>query len=327
MCYTSFRFGMAGLAQALASRTLTSAWPCRTFMYVPTSDERKVTKAVSGALGADSIVLDLEDGVATTAKDAARANVLSVLSTSGAKTDVWSQSGKNLLVRVNDVRTELGMEDLNSLSQVLESPSCPVSGIVIPMVDDVDQLSHTLDVLNRGGVSRSLHLIAMIETAMSVVNLPKFVHEAPKGLAGLVFGAEDYCRDAGITRTGDGSSLAYARAAIANAARAGRYTAIDMVCTSLKGPNASDQLESEVKSGAGMGYHGKQVIHPMQVAPVAAGFSPNPTKVSDARELLAAAADAESQGQGAFVFRGSMVDMPVIRAAQDVVEIAELWGL
>ena len=147
-------------------------------------------------------------------------------------------------------------------------------------------------------------------------------------LDGLIFAAEDFALDLSLTRTPSLREFLYARSAIATAARAWSLpSAVDLVCTSFRGEEGAARLEEECRDGRGLGFNGKQCIHPDQVALVQRLFAPDQREVEWAVRVLIADEKAIAQGRGAFTLDGSMIDAPVSGKAKEVVHKAERCGM
>jgi citrate lyase subunit beta-like protein len=146
----------------------------------------------------------------------------------------------------------------------------------------------------------------------------------------LVFAAEDFALDLSLTRTPSLTEFLFARSAIATAARAHDLpSTIDLVCTAYKsdtsgGPPAV--LEEECRGGKGLGFNGKQCIHPTQVETVQRVFSPEADEVEWAVRVVIADEKAANAGRGAWSLDGKMIDVPVAEKAKAVVRRAEACG-
>jgi citrate lyase beta subunit len=279
----------------------------RAFLYAPGSDQHKIEKAAG--LGADCVVLDLEDAVTETSKVEARQTVAAAL----REVD-FGISEK--LVRVNGYPSGRTDEDLAAVL-----PAHP-EGIVLPKVSGVGHIQRidtTLHLAERknGWQSGSIALIAIIESALGMVNLEAICRQsqATPRLQALVFGAEDFVADMGATRTPEALELLYARSRLVMYASAFGLQAIDLVTVNFREPEV---LEREAAVGAQMGYSGKQVIHPAQIVPTQKAFTPSEKDVLAAERVLAEAKRYAAEGKGAFTLDGQMVDGPVIRRAESI---------
>jgi citrate lyase beta subunit len=285
----------------------------RALLYMPGDSRRKIEKAVT--LGVDCICMDLEDGVALSEKSIAREAVVKAL----AELD-FGRSEK--LVRINAIGSGLEAADL---AQVMAGRP---HGIVLPKVDSaapirwLDEQIAAAETLY-GWPAGEVAILVMIETARAIINLPQICPASPR-LRALIFGAEDLAGDMGATRTREAGEVFYARSAVVTHAAAFEMQAIDMVAVDY---HDTANLLIEARQGAQMGYSGKQAIHPNQVGPIQAAFTPSPEAIAHARRLIKAYADWQASGVGAFELDGKMVDAPVVKAADQVLSKARAAGV
>jgi citrate lyase beta subunit len=277
-------------------------------MYVPGDDRRKIEKAAG--LGVDSLILDIEDGVALNRKDEAAVNIHAALGSMD-----FGRSER--LVRINPCRENRGEQDLEAIL-----PALP-DGIVIPKVETPEDLD--LVCCRASAVEKQLNvskgrikLLALIETPQAFMNLKEICASCDR-LEGLIFGAEDLAAGLGATRTAEGIEFLYARESLVMAAAAFGLQAVDLVTVEFRDLAV---LERETRFGAQLGFTGKQIIHPAQVEPVQAAFTPSLKDIEQAKALMEAFRFHQEQGKGAFEFEGKMVDMPVIRRAQNILNRA-----
>eukprot|EP01132_Coremiostelium_polycephalum_P005418 gene5418-6757_t len=294
----------------------------RVLFNVPGSDRKKIEKAVLLSDRIDSIVLDIEDGVAINKKQEARDQIKkSVVEDSYQKSE--------LLVRVNSIDSGLLEKDLEMIAQV----ATYIDGLVIPKVEHPDHLGYLMYLLHRlcGEKNAShLNLLACVESAVSLVNLKDICryHERlgkgdkPSQLQALVFASEDYCADTGITRTPSATELLYARSTVVNHAVAHGLQAIDMVCINFRDP---DVLAKETKEGIQLGFHGKQAIHPNQIDIICDAFRPSPKQFEFATKIVEQNELNQSQGKGAFEIDGKMIDMPMVKWANNILSIESFY--
>jgi len=201
----------------------------------------------------------------------------------------------------------------------------------VPKVESASDLSFISDVLEHARNERSedpqITVLALIESARSLTNLNEICRAAPHLLGGLVFAAEDYALDMSITRTPSLTEFLYARQAIATAARAYNLpSTIDLVATAFRSEADQEALQRECEEGKGMGYNGKQCIHPSQVDTVQKIYSPGQHEVEWAVRITIAQRRAEEQGKGAWAMDGKMIDAPVEGKARAIVTKAQLCG-
>lgn len=170
-------------------------------------------------------------------------------------------------------------------------------------------------------------ILALIESAKGLLDLSSICKASPY-LSGLIFAAEDFALDLSLTRTPSLKEFLYARSAIATACRAHNLpSTIDLVCTSYKGEEGLETLERECLDGKGLGFNGKQLIHPSQVDTAQRSFAPSIEEIEWAVRISIANEKAEQQGRGAWTLDGKMVDAPVVGKAKRIALKAEACGL
>ena len=171
-----------------------------------------------------------------------------------------------------------------------------------------------------------IKILALIESAKAIVNLREICQTVAQ-LDGLIFAAEDFALDLSLTRTPSLTEFLYARSAIATACRAHNLpSTIDLVCTSYKGEEGRRAMEEECLGGKGLGFNGKQCIHPDQVSIAQKAFAPSEEEVTWAVRILVADAKADEQGRGAWTLDGQMIDAPVVGKARSLVSKARACG-
>ncbi|KAK2042935.1 HpcH/HpaI aldolase/citrate lyase family protein [Colletotrichum somersetense] len=291
----------------------------RALLYVPSSSEKMLTKSLG--LKSDNVTYDLEDSVTLSLKSQARGQLRSFLERNNSRPPSISE----LAVRINAVETKFALDDLTALGSL---PN--VDAIVVPKVNSAADLSYVTDVLRHVAPARHestspnpVKLIALIESARSIMNLSEICKASPY-LSGLIFAAEDFALDLSLTRTPSLTEFLYARSAIVTAAKAaGLPSAIDLVCTSFRGDEGLKRLEEESLGGKSMGFNGKQCIHPSQVALVQRLFAPGEKEVEWAVRVAIADEKASKAGRGAWTLEGMMIDAPVTAKAKAVIAKAE----
>ena len=281
----------------------------RSFLYVPGSEERKLAKGQT--LGADAVILDLEDSVAPERKAEARERISGLLRGAPHPATEW-------LVRLNGVTSAHFEADL--ACAVLASPD----GLVIPKVDDLGTLQEVDRRLaaaerNAGKPAGSLKLFAMIESARAVLNAYG-IAGATSRLQGLILGHVDLLRDLGLTPGPAGQgTVHHARCQLVLAARAARVDAVDAIYLNIQD---HDGLRDESLQAARLGFVGKQVIHPGQIAIVHAALTPSAERVQRAKRVLQVWKEAQAQGKGVIAMDGMLLEPPVIAMEELVLERA-----
>ena len=158
-----------------------------------------------------------------------------------------------------------------------------------------------------------------VETAKGILNL-KEIAGADKRLDAIIFGGEDFAASIGAVRTKDAIELLYARQATVTVCAAFDLQPLDIVTIDFKDIEAL-RLESEF--GARLGFVGKQIIHPAQVEPVQNAFTPNEEAIAYARRVVETFEASQKEGKGAYALDGKMIDMPLLKNAQKVLERAK----
>ncbi len=280
----------------------------RSLLFVPADSPRKLEKALDS--GADALIVDLEDSVSAGAKEAARAGAAGFLA------QLRGASGRpRLFVRVNALDTGLTDDDLDAVI-----PAEP-DGIMLPKstkgadVMLLDAKITTLEALAGIDDGRTSILAIATETGSSLFAMGSYAGSSAR-LEGLTWGAEDLSADVGALANRDEAGALtdlyrLARAlCLAGAAGAG-VAAVDTVFTDYRD---EDGLRAECEAALRDGFVAKMAIHPAQVAPINAAFTPSPAAVSEATavvEAFAAAGDA-----GVTSLDGRMLDRPHLRRAE-----------
>jgi citrate lyase beta subunit len=278
---------------------------------MPGDDWKKITKAIT--LGVDCICMDMEDGVALNRKAEARATIARALQ----ELD-FGKSEK--LARINAVGSGWEMDDLQAVL-----PYRP-DGIVIPKVEEYAQIewaSQVIEAAERqyGWPLQSIRILIGVETARGILNLKEIA--AHPRLDAMIFGGEDFAASIGATRTPEAIELLYARQAVVVACAAFDLQAIDIVAIDFKNLEA---LRAEAEFGARLGFSGKQIIHPAQVEPVQTAFTPSEETIAYARRIVETFEASQREGKGAYALDGKMIDMPLLKNAQKVLERARAAG-
>ncbi len=281
----------------------------RSFLYVPGSEERKLAKAQT--LGADAVILDLEDSVAPERKAEARERISALLRGAPNPATEW-------LLRLNGPTSPYFEADLGC------ALAAAPDGLVIPKVDDPGALlevDRRLDAAERtaGRPAGGLKLFAMIESARAVLNAHT-IAGATSRLQGLILGHVDLLRDLGLTPGPAGQgTVHHARCQVVLAARAARVDAVDAIYLNIRD---HDGLRDESLQASRLGFVGKQVIHPEQIPIVHAAFTPSAERVQRAERVLRAWQEAQAHGRGVVAMDGMLLEPPVIAMEELVLERA-----
>ncbi|MDI6768162.1 MAG: CoA ester lyase [Anaerolineales bacterium] len=283
----------------------------RALLYTPGDDRHKIEKALT--FGVDCICMDMEDGVALNRKTEARTTIARALQ----ELD-FGISEK--LARINAVGSGLEKDDIEAVL-----PYRP-DGIVIPKIESLEQIQWASEIIEaaelaHGWPLNSIRILVGVETPKAILNL-KEIASHPR-LDALIFGAEDFAASVGAVRTPEAWEVFYARSAAVTAAAAYGLGAIDMVTIDF---HDIEKVRREAEFGARLGCTGKQIIHPNQVQPAQEAFTPDDDAIAHARRLVEAFEEHQAKGSGAFALDGKMIDMPLVKAAQNVLARARAAG-
>lgn len=284
----------------------------RTSLYIPGTNPAML---VNGSVyGADSIILDLEDGVPVNEKDAARILVRNALRT-------IRYPGVEVTVRVNALCTPFGEDDFNEIIPLapaaIRLPKCESA----EDVQEADGLMRELEIQN-GIEPGTVKIIPIVESVQGGLNLSEIAAASCRVIA-LNYGAEDYTADMGAVRTKEGRELDDIRAKTIVAARAAGVMALDSVFADV---NDSEGLFAEALRVRLLGFDGKSVIHPRQISVVHKAFTPSEKEIQFAHRVVAAFHDASRRGSGVIALDGRMIDAPVVARAQKVIALSEAAG-
>lgn len=290
--------------------------PLRSMLFVPGDSEKKFAKAMD--IGADALILDLEDSVAASRKPGARQTVLDML---GER----RPGGPELWVRINPLSTEHALPDLAAV--VAGKPD----GLICPKTDspaDVRRLSHYLDALEeRDGVAAgSIRIIPVAtETARAPFTLGDFADAGLTRLLGLTWGAEDISAAIGAsTNLGPDGEWALTYRVIRSwcllAAKAASVQAIETVATDFRD---EARLRASTREAQREGFTGRMAIHPAQVGPINECFTPDDADVDYARRVIEAF--EANPDTGTVGLDGKMLDMPHLKQAQQVLALHKAY--
>jgi citrate lyase subunit beta/citryl-CoA lyase len=282
--------------------------PRRSVLYMPGSNARALEKART--LPADVLILDLEDAVAPDAKAVAREQVAAAVKAKGF-------GPREVVIRINGLETPWGKDDL-----VAAAAACP-DAILLPKVSaaaDLEGLGKRLVDLH---APPALSVWAMIETPLAILNIGEIAAEARDALAALkvlVMGTNDLVRE---TRAkfvpGRLPVLPYLSLSVA-AARAHGLDIVDGVFNDMED---ADGFARECVQGRDLGFDGKTLIHPKQIEPCNAAFSPSASEVDHAKKIVAAFELPENRDKGAIALDGRMVERLHAEIARRTVALAQ----
>ncbi|NNH70466.1 CoA ester lyase [Nocardia uniformis] len=276
----------------------------RCWLSVPASRPALLAKAVSTEV--DGIIVDLEDAVAPTEKAAARAGLATTLAESGLKADTT-----RLTVRINAPRSRWCHLDVGACV----SAATPMD-IMVPKVEsagDIAFIDRLLDGIElESGRVEPIGVQALIESATGLANIREIATASPR-LRALVIGYADLGASLGRSARISHDRWLYAQETVLVAARTAGLAAID---GPYLGVEVDTEFRARVERAAELGFDGKWVIHPRQVASATAAFTPAPEAVASARAVLKALRDSHERGLGAVTVDGAMIDEAVAVSAR-----------
>ncbi len=279
--------------------------PRRSVIYMPSSNARALEKAKT--LAADGLIFDLEDAVAPDAKASARSAAVNA-------TKSGAYGKREVLIRANALDTEWGDEDVKAIA------ASGAHGIVIPKVSDPETVRDVDAALRSAGAPDDLKIWAMMETPKGIINAPQIAASC-KRLAGLIVGTADLAKDLHCAHPADRWPMLFALQACILAARANGLFALDGVHVDL---HDEAGFESACRQGRDLGFDGKTLIHPKQIAGANTAFAPSQQDVERAKRLVAAHKDAAASGQGVTVVDGKLVEGLHVREAERLIAAAEM---
>jgi citrate lyase subunit beta/citryl-CoA lyase len=262
-------------------------------LYVPATNEKALAKLPS--LDCDVAIVDLEDSVAPERKNEARERMRGFFSRGEG-------GGKMTVIRINALSSEWGAEDL------LAARACRPDAILLPKVDTPRDVLDANDALDEMDAASSLELWAMVETPKAMLNLGAIAElgrDPSARLACFVAGTNDLVKETGVLATADRRYLMPWLMQMVLAARAGGLDVLDGVSNDFRDAEAFARECGEARA---MGFDGKTLIHPAQIGPANAVFSPSEAEIAEAEEIADAFAKPENAGRGAISVNGRMVE-------------------
>ena len=281
----------------------------RSVIFVPGNRPNMLERALDFA--ADVVMVDLEDSVPPAEKVNARGLAREWV-------PKLHRQGRRVMVRVNSLDSGLTHDDLAAVV----GPD--LGGISIGKAESVWQLGdadHIITALESTAGLEAGHvkLIPWIENARAAMSAGD-IASASSRIVAVAFGAEDYTEDMGVQRTDTGEEVQFPRSLVAVAARAANVGSLDSPFVRFRD---AEGLRQDAQVARQMGYTGKFAIHPDQIEIINQTFSPSPEEVEYAQQVVAAWDRAEAEGRGSVALDGRMIDVPVVRRAQNLLALAE----
>ena len=285
----------------------------RTLLYVPGNMPSMLQNIPM--FDCDGVIIDLEDAVPYSEKDAARILVRRFL-------EGYTDRNKESIVRINPLDSKWGIPDLKEVLRALPD------GIRLPKAD-TPEIVERLDTLltefeeELGVEIGRFKILPSIESAAGVINSIRIARCSTRIIA-LAFGAEDYTASLEIERTKTGEELFHARTRVIWAAKAAGIQAIDSIFADV---SDMEGLRRETRLIKTLGFNGKSLVNPRQIELVHEVFAPKQEEVDYALQVVDAIQRARTMGTGVISLGGKMVDAPVVKRAVRVLKTAKAHGL
>ena len=277
--------------------------PRRSVLYMPAANERALEKAKD--IQADALIFDLEDAVAPDSKEVAREQACAAAASS-------EYGNRELTIRCNGLDTPWGRDD------VLAAAAAGPAAVVIPKVDGSSYLDEISELLNQGGAPSSTQIWAMVETPIGILHVEEIArHER---MSVMVLGTNDMAKELRASITADRQALLPYLAMCLLSARAAGVAILDGVYNDIKDESG---FKDVCVQGAEMGFDGKTLIHPNQVAPTNEIFSPSLDELDFYRRIIEEFEAAEKEGRGVLTVDGKMIENLHVDEARRALAVAD----
>ena len=264
----------------------------RSFIFCPGNKPDMIPKALRS--GADMVCIDLEDAIIPEHKDISR------ISTVKAFENISVPYGVETLIRINDVNSEEGKEDI----QAILNSNNTASGLMLPKIQSVEEIINLERQIKLANKSLNLHII--IETNTGLQNAWN-IAQSSSIIKSLLFGGVDMSADLGCN--GDWLSLLYARSRVVHAAAGAGIDSIDVTFLDLED---MEGMRNEAQKSKNLGFSGKGSIHPKQIESLNKVFTPSSEEIAYANKVIRAFNEASD---GLVVVDGKLIEKPVLRTA------------
>jgi citrate lyase subunit beta / citryl-CoA lyase len=286
-----------------------SVRPRRSVLYMPGSNARALEKARE--LPVDGVILDLEDAVAPEAKGVARESIKNTLQKGGF-------GDREVLVRINGLDTRWWVDDLHAVAD------CRPDAVLVPKISDPHQLQDLAARIVDMGTDPHIRVWAMMETPLAMLNVAAIAaaaNDSETRLSGFVMGTNDLAKD---TRARIVPGRVPMLAWLTNCVAAARAFGLDILDGVYNDLGNAEGFVDECRQARDLGFDGKTLIHPKQIAACNEAFSPAPDEVAAARKIIAAFDLPENAGKGVIQIEGRMVERLHADMARRTVEIADM---
>jgi citrate lyase subunit beta/citryl-CoA lyase len=271
---------------------------------MPGANARALEKARS--LPADGLILDMEDAVSPDAKELARQQIVAAVSQGG-------YSPREIIVRVNGLNTPWGRDDVAAVATI------KADAILFPKVESPAEVHAAVEALGKAGAPADLPIWIMAETPRGILHIDAIASASPR-LTGIVMGTSDLAKELRVRHTPDRVGFIAALSLCVMAARAYGLDILDGVYLDLKNEAG---FRAACEQGRDMGFDGKTLIHPNQLAVANEVFAPTPGDVENARAIIEAWEQAKREGKGVAVVNGKLVEILHVEEARRTLAVDE----
>ena len=278
--------------------------PRRSMLYVPGCNPQYLEKARS--LQVDSIILDLGAPILLSAKETSRENVVSALKQGG-------YGNREVVVRVNDLESAWGYDDIRAVANL------GADAILFSNIENAEDVEKGIAALDACG-NTDIPIMVMIESPLAVLHAEEIAKSSDR-IACMIMATSDLISDLHARPTLDRTAIRTSLSWVVLAARAYGRAVIDGIHSDLKDTQA---FEFACRVGRDMGFDGKSLVHPMQLAYANDAYTPKPAEVENAKEIIAALTAANEAGRGTVLVNGRLVEHHHVIAAKRFLNLSEM---
>jgi citrate lyase subunit beta/citryl-CoA lyase len=278
--------------------------PRRSMLYVPGCNTRYLEKARS--LPADSVILDLGDPILITAKETSRQYVVNAVNQGG-------YGAREVVIRVNDLKSPWGHEDIQAVAKI------GADAILFTNIEGRDDVLAALEALDRAG-GQDMPVMVMIESPLAVLHAEE-IAKASDRIACMIMATSDLISQMHAHSTKDRFPLLASLSMVILAARAYNRGVVDGINSHIKNMEA---FEYACRLGRDLGFDGKSLVHPLQLAYANDAFTPKSSEVNTAKEIISALSAANAAGRGTVVVNDRLVEHHHVEAAKRLLSLSEM---
>ena len=278
--------------------------PRRSMLYVPGCNTHYLDRART--LPADAVILDLGDPILIDAKIQSRINIVEAVKAGG-----YGQ--REVIIRVNDLDSEWGHDDIKAVANI------GADAILFPNIESKEDVLAAQKALDDAGGSE-MPIMVMIESPLAVLNA-KEIASASERIICMVIATSDLITQLHARYTPERTAILTSLSLVVLAARAYKRSVIDGIASDLKNMHA---FEYACRVGRDLGFDGKSIIHPAQIAYSNDAYTPKATEVANAREVIKALKEAQASGRGTVIVNDKFVENHHIAAAERIIQLSEM---